>query len=281
MYNIGAEKDKIVLLQSSLLLGFWHSETDQHVQPWYWTGISVGLCQILGLHRNPDATRRNSAITDQQRHLWRRLWWTCFFRDRWLSLTLGRPMRIDLSDCDVPMASAADLQSDVAGIPPSTAATFIPPDLPWMAQHWVTLIKMSKILGAVLKLNYQTLRDRPSLARVEALEAEIMLCHPPADVEPGLSCEAVFYVYHLQLHYQFVSFLIGFPGVYLVLLIPIEQFLSCSIAFIEPKPPMGLIPPISRSGSIECAAKPIRQLRGQTTPWICWLKRTCLNLPFQ
>lgn len=211
MYNIGAETDKIVLLQSSLLLGFWHSETDQHVQPWYWTGISVSLCQILGLHRNPDASRRNSAITDQQRHLWRRLWWTCFFRDRWLSLTLGRPMRIDLNDCDVPMTSAADLQSDIAAIPASTTASFIPHDLSWMAQHWVTLIEMSKILGAVLKLNYQTLRARPSLAQVEALEAEIMLCRPSADVEPGLSRESVFYIHHLQLHYQFVPSSLAFP----------------------------------------------------------------------
>lgn len=121
-------------------------------------------------------------------------------------------MRIDLNDCDVPMASAADLESDVARIQPSTVAAFIPPDLPWMAQHWVTLIEMSKVLGAVLNLNYQTLRPRPSLARVEALEAEIMLCQPPADVKPGRSREAAFYVYHLQMHYQFVAFVISSPG---------------------------------------------------------------------
>lgn len=203
MYSNSNEMDKIVLLQSSLLLGFWHSETD-HVQPWYWTGISVNICQILGLYRNPDTTRYNAYITDRQRHLWRRLWWTCLFRDRWLSLTLGRPMRIDLNDCDMPMPSAMDLLSDVDGISPSVAAVFIPPDLPQMAQHWVTLVEMSKLLGSVLKLNYQTLRSVPTLSQVEALEAEISLCRLPDQPEPGLSRPATFYVYHLQLHYQSV-----------------------------------------------------------------------------
>jgi hypothetical protein len=80
-----------------------------------------------------------------------------------------------------------------------------------MAQHWVTLIEMSKVLGAVLKLNYQTLRARPSLAQVEALEAEIVLCRPSADVDPGLSRESVFYIHHLQLHYQFVPSSLAFP----------------------------------------------------------------------
>lgn len=203
MYNNCADTDKIVLLQSSLLLGFWHSQTD-HVQPWYWTGISVNLCQILGLYRNPDTTRYNSAITDRQRHLWRRLWWTCLFRDRWLSLTMGRPMRIDLNDCNMPMPSAADVLSDVDGIPPSTAAAFIPFDLPRMAEYWVALIEMSKVLGSVLKLNYQKLRPTPSVSQVETLEAEVLRCKPPDQDEPELGRPAIFYVYHLQLHYQFV-----------------------------------------------------------------------------
>lgn len=115
-------------------------------------------------------------------------------------------MRIDLNDCDMPMASARDLLNDVEGIEASTAEAFVPDDLPRMAEFWVTLVEMSKILGAVLKLNYQTLRRRPSLSQVEALEAQILLCRLPGDDEPGLSREAVFYIYHLQLHYQCVIF---------------------------------------------------------------------------
>ncbi|PYI13899.1 hypothetical protein BO99DRAFT_426758 [Aspergillus violaceofuscus CBS 115571] len=148
LYNNSGERDKVVLLQSSLMLGFWHSEVDEHVQPWYWTGISVTLCQILGLHRNPDAARYNASITDRQRHLWRRLWWTCFFRDRWLSLTLGRPLRIDLDDCDVAMPLVGDLLYDLNHVPESLLSAFIPDEVSLLAEYWIHLIGMSRLLGA-------------------------------------------------------------------------------------------------------------------------------------
>ncbi|PYH99433.1 hypothetical protein BO71DRAFT_314053, partial [Aspergillus ellipticus CBS 707.79] len=202
MYSNSGERDKIVLLQSSLLLGFWHSEVDEHVQPWYWTGISVTLCQILGLHRDPDGTRYNAAITDRQRHLWRRLWWTCFFRDRWLSLTLGRPLRIDLDDCDMAMPSVADILSDLSDIPESIFAAFFTNDIPLLAEYWVLLIQMSKLLGSVLTMSYKTIRPKLSVSQIEALEAEIIRCTPPERYDADQSQPARFYLHHLQLHHQ-------------------------------------------------------------------------------
>ncbi|EED13377.1 C6 transcription factor, putative [Talaromyces stipitatus ATCC 10500] len=202
MYNNGGERDQIVLLQASLLMGFWHSEVDEHTQPWYWTGIAVSLCQMLGLHRDPDSSKYNSFISDRQRHLWRRLWWTCFSRDRWLSLTLGRPLRIDLKDCDVPMPTPDDLLSDVEHIPQFTSSSYLPSNLPRLANYWITYVELSRLLGAVLIMNYQTQRPTPTLSQVEDLEAEIMSCKLPNQYEPGLTRTALFYCYHLDLHYQ-------------------------------------------------------------------------------
>jgi hypothetical protein len=202
MYSIGGERDKIVLLQSSLLMGFWHSEMDGHMQPWYWTSIATSLCQMLGLHRDPDSSKYNSSITDRQRHLWRRLWWSCFFRDCWLSLTLGRPLRINLKDCDTPMPSAADLLCDVDGIYESTSDSYMPKDLAQLANNWTTLIELSKLLDAVLKISYQPLRPKPSLCQLEALEAEILQCKLPDPHEQGMTRLAIFNSYHVQLHYQ-------------------------------------------------------------------------------
>ena len=116
-------------------------------------------------------------------------------------------MRIDLNDCDMPMARAEDLLSDLEGVDGGTKEAFLPRDLERMAGFWVMLVEMSKLLGKVLKLNYQALRGRPGLGEVEALETQILSCRCP-DVgdgdNGGLSREAVFFVYHLQLHYQFV-----------------------------------------------------------------------------
>lgn len=202
MYNIGSETDKIVQLQASLLLGFWHSDLDEMTQPLYWTGIAINLCQMLGLHRDPDSSRYNSSISDEQRRLWRRLFWSCLFRDRWLSLTLGRPQRIVLNDCDTPMPTAADVLDDTSSISQVTSTAYLPSDFAQLAEYWVMLVYLSKLLGATLTMNYQLLGPTPTLHQVEALENEILQCKVPEQYEPGLSRLAIFYMYHLQLHYQ-------------------------------------------------------------------------------
>ncbi|PYI32697.1 hypothetical protein BP00DRAFT_340861 [Aspergillus indologenus CBS 114.80] len=211
LYNNSGERDKVVLLQSSLMLGFWHSEVDEHVQPWYWTGISVTLCQILGLHRNPDAARYNASITDRQRHLWRRLWWTCFFRDRWLSLTLGRPLRIDLDDCDVAMPLVGDLLYDLNHVPESLLSAFIPDEVSLLAEYWIHLIGMSRLLGAVLSMSYKTARPKPSREQVEALETEISCHKPPGQAAADWNGPTRFYLHHLQLHYQAILIVLYRP----------------------------------------------------------------------
>ncbi|CEL10459.1 hypothetical protein ASPCAL13578 [Aspergillus calidoustus] len=201
LYNNSGERDKIVLLQASLLLGFWHSEVDEHGQPWYWTGVAISLGQILGLYRNPDAARYNAAITDRQRQLWRRLWWTCFLRDRWLSLTLGRPLRIDLGDCDVPPPSVADMLYDFQDVPVLVSAGFMPDDLPLLAGYWIRLIDLTKLLGSALSINYKACTPKALPDQVDALEAEIIRLKPD-QVQPGSSRGATFYLHHLQLHYE-------------------------------------------------------------------------------
>ncbi|KAK2774716.1 hypothetical protein FQN53_003523 [Emmonsiellopsis sp. PD_33] len=207
MYDNSGETDKIVLLQSSLLLGFHHPERDAFSQPWYWTGVAISLCQIIGLHRPPDLSRFDLSLDDERRRFWRRLWWCCFFRDRWLSLTLGRPLRINLEDCDMAMPVAADMLSDVARLPESTSAAYIPSELPQLAEYWVLLIQLSKLLGEVLALSYRP-SSSPTLQQVEALEAEILLFRIPPIYGTHQTKVTAFSLYHLQLHYQ--AFLITF-----------------------------------------------------------------------
>ncbi|KAF7166272.1 hypothetical protein CNMCM5623_000029 [Aspergillus felis] len=207
MYNNGGD-DKITQMQSALLLGFWHSEMNNHAQPWYWTGIAINLGQIMGLHRDPDAIRFNPSISGRRRALWRRLWWSCFFRDRWLSLTLGRPLRINLLDCDLPMPSTADVLSDLSEVSPSVASLFIPEDLPQLSDYWILLLRLSKLLGDALTLSYQPKRPNPTIEQVEAMESELLILEIPHEGGSEQSELARFAVYHLQLHYQ--AFLITF-----------------------------------------------------------------------
>ncbi|KAJ5630005.1 hypothetical protein N7528_003662 [Penicillium herquei] len=202
VYAISDGADKTILLQASLLLGFWISELDEHMEPWYWTGNAVNLCQMMGLHRNPDSPKTFSTVTDQRRFLWRRLWWSAFFRDRWLGLHYGQALRINFDDCDASMPLATDMLSDVIGLPESISASFIPPDLVKLATHWVTLIYLSRILGSVMTMNYQPKRNKPSIQQFEALEAEILQCNLPDQYASGLTRLARFQSFHVHLHYQ-------------------------------------------------------------------------------
>lgn len=201
MYDNGGETDCTIRLQSALLLGFYHSDDDAHAEPWYWTGIAISLCQIMGLHRPPHSAPRSPRDERQQR-LWRRLWWCCLFRDRWLSLTLGRPLRINLDDCDVPEPVAADLLCDTTDLPQQVPAIYTPSDLPQLAEDWVKLIRLSKMLGDVLALWYRPVAPAPKLQQFEALEAEALLFRTWNKEEPRSSQLATFSLCHLKLHYQ-------------------------------------------------------------------------------
>ncbi|KAJ5742768.1 uncharacterized protein N7511_011169 [Penicillium nucicola] len=206
LHYIGGETDHTVLLQSALLLGFYHSEADIHTQPWYWLGVAISLCQSIGLHRCSSAVCATSPISEQQQRLWRRLWWICVFRDRWLSLVMGRPLRINMNDCNTIMPSADDMLSDFADFPETAA--YIPRDLPQLADHWVTMIQLTRLLGDVLTMSYQPFGPSPSFQQVEDLERRIQLFQLPKNQETVSSSLATFYLYHLELHYQ--AFLVTF-----------------------------------------------------------------------
>ncbi|OJJ32923.1 hypothetical protein ASPWEDRAFT_42951 [Aspergillus wentii DTO 134E9] len=206
LYHNTNEQNQTVLLQSALLLGFFHSETDMHTLPWLWTGHAISLCQTMGLHRCSASALSNYSIPDHQKKLWRRLWWTCFFRDRWLSLTMGRPLRINLNDCDTMMVSAEDMLFDL-DVPSQIADMYIPSDMQMLAEPWVKMIQLSGLLGEVLTLCYQPSGPAPSLSQVKALEEEMLAFEVP-DHDGQQTQLVTFSIYHLQLHYQ--AFLITF-----------------------------------------------------------------------
>jgi hypothetical protein len=202
LHHNGGETDHTVLLQSALLLGFYHSEADTHTQPWYWLGVAISLSQSIGLHRCSAAVCATSPIPVQQQRLWRRLWWICFYRDRWLSLTMGRPLRINKNDCNTAMPSADDMLSDFTALPEPISAAYIPKDLSQLADYWVTMIELTQLLGDTLTLSYQPFGPPSSFQQVEGLEQEIMRFRLPENKGVAKSPLATFYLYHLQLHYQ-------------------------------------------------------------------------------
>ncbi|KAI1820375.1 hypothetical protein F4861DRAFT_545743 [Xylaria intraflava] len=203
LYDNGWEEDRISIIQSVSLLAFWYSDLGERTESWHWMGIAISLSQTLGLNRDPDSGQYNTRLSARQRQSWRRIWWSCFFRDRWLSFGMGRPMRINVRDCDTPMPSADDLTDDFSELPLSIRSRYMPTDFRRLADHWVVLLQLSKVLGTILTENYSPTSTLPSRTWIEETEQELLRCitqagELPTDASPALC----FYSYHLRLHFN-------------------------------------------------------------------------------
>lgn len=163
LFDLSEEQDKLVLVQSALLLSFWFADTEDVKQSWYWTSIAFGIAQTLGLHREVKLTQNQVSIA--QRSLWRNAWWCCIIRDVWLAFGMGRPLRLNASDCDIPLPRNSETQflnmilHDKLLHSPEEAAGF--------AIMWESLITASNVLREVLTKN------NPSSTMVKSLECQI------------------------------------------------------------------------------------------------------------
>ena len=102
----------------------------------------------------------------------------------------------------VAMPVAADLLSDISDMPGVLAATYIPEDFSQLAQDWVLLMQVSKLLGEVLALTFRPNARKPSFGEVKALEAAILACPVDRGGEFRKSSSTIFSWCHIQLHYQ-------------------------------------------------------------------------------
>ena len=117
-------------------------------------------------------------------------------------MTLGRPLRIRLSDCDMPFPTSEDMLSELETLPDHLRDLYVPKDLKVMVDHWISLIHLSRKLGDILSLFYQQLGQRPTLSQFEILEAELNEFVIPETFDSHSSSLAAFSYYHLQLHLQ-------------------------------------------------------------------------------
>lgn len=106
LYDFDYESDRLILVQGLLLKTFWYESPDDQKDTWHWMGVAISLAHTIGLHRNPMSMR----MPPRKQRLWKRIWWSCFMRDRLIALGMRRPTRIKDEDYDVPMLEKADFE---------------------------------------------------------------------------------------------------------------------------------------------------------------------------
>ncbi len=88
---------------------YWYETPDDQKDTWHWMGVAISLAHTIGLHRNP-ATSNEPPRRQQLR---KRIWLSCFMRDRLVALGMRRPTRVKDGDFDVPMLEERDFEIQV------------------------------------------------------------------------------------------------------------------------------------------------------------------------
>ncbi|XEU94892.1 hypothetical protein FSHL1_000176 [Fusarium sambucinum] len=163
LYDADYEKNKITLIQSVFLMGHFYANAEDRMGPWHWNGIAISLSHTIGLHMLTSPAR------DGIQPLWRRVWWCIYYREVWLSMGQGRPMRISLDHCSTPMLGLYDTS-------PGSSPEFeqyLPEQLGTLLGMWLKLIGVTRVMGEILSNNYAIRGTKPSKAVIERYENEI------------------------------------------------------------------------------------------------------------
>ncbi|KAE8144038.1 fungal-specific transcription factor domain-containing protein [Aspergillus pseudotamarii] len=106
LYDINHESDAIATLQAIYLLSFWWGSPMEQKDMWHWTGIACNRAQSLGLHQR----KTYVGLSERNRKLWRRIWWTVYVHDISVTLMLGRTPHINDAYCSVEMLGENDFE---------------------------------------------------------------------------------------------------------------------------------------------------------------------------
>jgi hypothetical protein len=145
LYDANYEDDRVTIVQALVLMGwYWEGPEDVTKNVFYWSRVATIVAQGSGMHRSVEG----SQLSQADKRLWKRIWWTLFTRDRSVAVALGRPVHINTDDSDVEMVCEEDFIEDDSGDPPE-----YPPD-PLHVQFFLQYVKLCEIMGLVLSQQY-------------------------------------------------------------------------------------------------------------------------------
>jgi hypothetical protein len=141
LFDTGYESNKIVILQSVILLTMWGGGPNNYWNFYSWISTGVTIAETLGLHRSMTSTN----MASKDRSLLKRLWWTLVLRDAFCASLLGRPLRINMDHGDAEMLTPEDFEQDVRALEDaqhSLAQTF--------GQYQIEVAKLSLVLHQIV-----------------------------------------------------------------------------------------------------------------------------------
>ncbi|OAG42859.1 hypothetical protein AYO21_02810 [Fonsecaea monophora] len=156
LYDLDYEEDRVTIVQCVLLMTNWYERPSYHKDIWHWVGIAVADARSIGLNYEPQA----GAGTVQEKRLWKRIWWSCYTRDRLVSTGMRRTMRIREEECQLSMLDLADFEactslSDFEHMIGTACAVGEGATHANLVRLYIALIELCKIIADVLTLQYE------------------------------------------------------------------------------------------------------------------------------
>ncbi|WKT42152.1 hypothetical protein QSH57_006958 [Fusarium oxysporum f. sp. vasinfectum] len=148
LYDADYEKNKVTLIQSVFLMGHFYADAEDRLGPWHWNGIAISLSHTIGIHMLTSPARNGI------RPLWRRIWWCIYYREVWLSMGQGRPMRISLDHCSTPMPGLYDTSPSCS----PEYQHYAPKELGILFGIWLKLIEGARPSRAIIERDENEIR---------------------------------------------------------------------------------------------------------------------------
>ena len=206
LYDANYETDKITLIQSVFLMSHWYATSDDRAGPWHWNGIAISLSHTLGLHRLPTHAPEGPGANSSTKRVWRRIWWSIYCREAWISLGQGRPMRISLDDSDTALPGLHDTEEHVASaIPEEVKFKYLPREMDELFNLWRSFVKLGIALSTILSTNYKAKATKPTRAQLERGESEIRACAFPTPESIHRSRLIASHFYQFKLCFELVA----------------------------------------------------------------------------
>ncbi|PLB47082.1 C6 transcription factor [Aspergillus steynii IBT 23096] len=165
------EARSIENIEAMTLLVVYHLRSASSQGVWYMVGLAMRTAIDLGLHRKANETSLDP-ITAQMR---RRLFWTVYYLERVVSMSLGRPFSIADRHIDLPLPMDVDDDvRDPALLSTSTTSSPAPPNRITTLTFAIYLIRLRRIDSKIQHKIYRADRPLHSLrSKMDALFLEL------------------------------------------------------------------------------------------------------------
>ncbi|KAH7035473.1 fungal-specific transcription factor domain-containing protein [Microdochium trichocladiopsis] len=159
------ENGSLAHVQALLLVGQYLTCTHYPTQCWNIVGFACRMAIGLGLQ----SSRNDAGLSDLELEVRRRTWYGCVQMDMTVSMTLGRPPSVYMTE-EVPLPRAID--DEFLGLDRENASQ--PPDLPSQLLFTRHNIKCATVLGTILRtLYYPSVEARPAYQQLRSRRSPV------------------------------------------------------------------------------------------------------------